>query len=82
MQLGTQEIARPINFRKRTFQSEKLVNYFSGSDVSVFVEENEILDTGGGLKRISLAQNLGTVFTINSVYYTTLCTKLFQDLCK
>ena len=48
------------------FQSEKLVSYFTSSDVSVFVEENEILDTGGGLKRISLAQNLGTVFTMNS----------------
>ena len=48
------------------FQSEKLVNYFTGSDVAVFVEENEILDTGGGLKRIALAQNLDTVFTMNS----------------
>lgn len=48
------------------FQSEKLVSYFTSSDVSVFVEENEILDTGGGLKRISLAQNLDTVFTMNS----------------
>ena len=32
------------------FQSEKLVSYFTSSDVSVFVEENGILDTGGGLK--------------------------------
>ena len=48
------------------FQSEKLVSYFAGSDISVFVEDNEILDTGGGLKRISWAQNLGTVFTMNS----------------
>lgn len=48
------------------FQSEKLVNYFTGSDVTVFVEDDEILDTGGGLKRISWAQNLGTAFTMNS----------------
>ena len=58
MQLGTQEIARPPDFRKRTFSVGKISKLFPGSDVTVFVEENEILDTGGGLKRISLAQNL------------------------
>ena len=48
------------------FQAEKIVNFFAGSDVFVFVEEDEILDTGGGLKRISCAQDLNTVFTMNS----------------
>ena len=48
------------------FQAEKIVRYFEGTDVSVFVEENDILDTGGGLKRISKEQHLNTVFTMNS----------------
>lgn len=48
------------------FQAEKLVEFFAYSNISVFVEENEILDTGGGLKRISDAQNFNTVFTMNS----------------
>ena len=64
--IGHEEIARPLDFRKRTFSVGKISKLFLWVRCHVFVEENEILDTGGGLKRISLAQNLGTVFTMNS----------------
>lgn len=48
------------------YLADKIVHYFRDTDVSVFVEKDTILDTGGGLKRISSEIGFETVFTMNS----------------
>lgn len=48
------------------YRAEQIVDYFSGSRVSVQVEHPEILDTGGGLKAALPILQDEVVFTMNT----------------